>query len=58
MAPPQKHVGLCTESPSLSHCASTPGKALKGIVVLVADVLEDMLVAKETPPAPLVSSTS
>ena len=49
----QEHVGLCTEFPSLSHLAGTPGKALIGIVALVTGVLEDMAKSKETPPAPL-----
>jgi predicted HicB family RNase H-like nuclease len=48
-----EHVGLCTEFPSLSHLADTPGKALKGIVALVIAVLEDMSKSKETPPMPL-----
>ena len=49
----QEHIGLVAEFPSLSWLAATPSEALAGITKLVADVLADMVKAKETPPVPL-----
>ena len=37
-----EYVGLCAEFMSLSHLASTPEKALRGIRKVVADVVEDL----------------
>ena len=48
----QEHVGLCAEFPSLSHLAAQPADALRGIVDLVSDVLEDIEKAGEVPPEP------
>ena len=48
-------VGLCAEFPSLSHLASTPEKALRGIRKVVADVIEDMRDNGESVPEPLSS---
>ncbi|HEY4241053.1 MAG TPA: toxin-antitoxin system HicB family antitoxin [Kofleriaceae bacterium] len=49
----QEHVGLCAEFPSLSHLAPSVNAALAGIMDLVRDVIDDMVKAKEEPPAPL-----
>ena len=48
-----EHVGLCTEFPSLSWLAPTPGGALRGVRQLVAEVVADMAANGETAPAPL-----
>ncbi|OHB76097.1 MAG: hypothetical protein A2Z25_09030 [Planctomycetes bacterium RBG_16_55_9] len=48
-------VGLCAEFPSLSHLASTPEKALRGIRRIVGDVIEDMQANGESVPEPLSS---
>jgi len=48
-------VGLCAEFPSLSHLASTPEKALRGIRKVVAEVTEDMQANGESVPEPLSS---
>ncbi len=48
-------VGLCTEFPSLSWLASTPEKALKGIVSVVKDCIVDMINNSEE--IPLAIST-
>ena len=50
-----KYVGLCAEFPSLSHLASSPEKALRGIRKVVADVIEDMQANGESVPEPLSS---
>jgi predicted HicB family RNase H-like nuclease len=47
--------GLCVEFPSLSYLASTQQKALRGIVKVVAEVVEDMAANKESIPQPLNS---
>lgn len=49
----QEHVALCAEFPSLSYLADKPTKALKGLMDLVADVVEDMKANNETIPEPL-----
>jgi predicted RNase H-like HicB family nuclease len=49
----QEHVGLCTEPPSSSWLAETPGEALNGITQLVVDVLEEMAKHKEPIPEPV-----
>lgn len=49
----QEHVGLVAEFPSLSWLAPTAGEALDGITRLVAEVVDDMVKNKETPPEPL-----
>jgi predicted RNase H-like HicB family nuclease len=38
----QDYVGLCNELPSLSHLASSPEVALRGIRKLVVVVIRDM----------------
>ncbi len=48
-----EHVGLCTEFPSLSWLASTPGGALRGIRQLVAEVVADLEAGGEPVPEPL-----
>ena len=48
-------VGLCAEFPSLSHLASSPESALRGIRKVVAEVVEDMEANGETVPEPLSS---
>ena len=50
-----QYVGLCAEFPSLSYLASTPQKALSGILKVVAEVVEDMAANNETIPEPLNS---
>lgn len=45
-----EYVGLCVEFPSLSFIASTPERAMSGIVWLVADALHDMKKSGEEPP--------
>ena len=48
-------VGLCAEFPSLSYLASTPEKAIQGILKVVADVVKDMEVNGESVPEPIHS---
>jgi predicted HicB family RNase H-like nuclease len=48
-------VGLCAEYPSLSYLASTPQKALNGIIKVVAEVVKDMASNNESIPEPLNS---
>lgn len=48
-----EYVALCAEFPSLSFLASTQDKALKGIVELVGEVIQDMASSGEDLPAPL-----
>ena len=50
-----EYVGLCAEFMSLSHLASTPEKALRGIRKVVADVVEDLAGNGEAVPEPLNS---
>jgi predicted HicB family RNase H-like nuclease len=46
-------VGLCAEFPSLSYLASTPEKAVGGIIRVVDDVIKDMKKNGESIPEPL-----
>ena len=46
-------VGLCAEFPSLSYLAPTPEKAVRGILDVVKDVVNDMSKHKEPIPEPL-----
>ena len=48
-------VGLCAEFPSLSYLASTPEKAIQGILKVVADVVKDMEANDEPVPEPIYS---
>ena len=48
-----QHVGLCAEFPSLSYLASTPEKAIRGILKVVADVVQDMQAHDEPVPEPI-----
>jgi len=48
-------VGLCAEFPSLSYLASTPEKAIQGILKVVADVVKDMEANDESVPKPIYS---
>ena len=48
-----EHVGLCAEFPSLSWLAATPEAALKGIRLVVSDVVADMDASGEAIPTPL-----
>ena len=48
-------VGLCVEFPSLSYLASSPQKALSGIMNVVEEVVKDMIDNNETIPEPLNS---
>ncbi len=49
----KEYVGSCVEFPSLSWLAETPEAALKGIRIVVHEVLMDMINNDETPPQPL-----
>jgi len=49
----QECVGTCAEFPSLSHLAGSKAEALRGIVELVADIVEDMQASGEPVPAPI-----
>ena len=51
----KQHVGLCAEFPSLSYLASSPEKAIRGILNVVADVVKDMQSNNETVPEPICS---
>ena len=46
-------MGLCAEFPSLSYLASTPEKAIRGILKVVADVVKDMQANDEPVPEPI-----
>jgi len=48
----QEFVALCAEFPSLSWLADSHEKALKGLVKLVGEVIEDMLASGEKVPEP------
>jgi len=48
-------VGLCVEFPSLSYLASSPQKALNGIMKVVEEVVKDMTDNNETIPEPINS---
>ena len=50
-----QHVGLCAEFPSLSYLASSPEKAIRGILKVVADVVADMQANNESVPEPICS---
>ncbi len=50
-----EYVALCAEFPSLSFLADGNAKALKGMVQLVGEVVEDMLDTGETVPTPLAT---
>ncbi|MDR2945927.1 MAG: toxin-antitoxin system HicB family antitoxin [Candidatus Adiutrix sp.] len=49
----REFVGLCAEFPSLSWLAEDQGKALKGIVSLVMETVDDMRNDNEALPEPL-----
>jgi predicted HicB family RNase H-like nuclease len=49
----EEYVALCAEFPSLSWLAAEPEAALRGIRLVVAEVVADMRTAGETPPEPL-----
>lgn len=49
----QEYVGLCAEFPSLSWLADSAEGALKGILKLVKEIVEDMLSNGETVPQPI-----
>ena len=48
-----EYVGLCAEFPSLSWLTKTPEEALKGIRLVVCDVVSDMKKNAEAIPEPL-----
>jgi len=48
----QEFVALCAEFPSLSWLADSHERALKGLVKLVGEVIEDMSASGETVPEP------
>ena len=49
----QEYVASCLEFPSLSHLAKTQSAALKGIIKLIDDIVEDMKKNHEPIPAPI-----
>nr|WP_273724368.1 hypothetical protein [Bartonella sp. AU18XJBT] len=49
----EEYVGLCAEFPSLSWLDAQAEKALKGIMDLVSEVVEDMQHNGEEVPVPL-----
>lgn len=48
-----EYVGLCTEFPSISWLAPTPGEALAGIIELVNGTLVDLQESGEPVPEPV-----
>lgn len=52
-----EHVALCAEFPSLSYLADDPAKALRGVVKLIGEVVEDMAENGEKIPAPISGKT-
>ena len=50
-----EHVATCLEFPSLSWLAPLPDEALRGLQVLLGDVVRDMAERNESIPAPLTS---
>jgi len=48
-----EHIALCAEFPSLSYLAKSPTAALKNIVKLVEEVVDDMAANGEQIPTPL-----
>jgi len=48
-----EYVSLCAEFPSLSWLAPTPEDALKGLRILVHDVVADLLKNEEPVPEPI-----
>ena len=48
-----EHLALCTEFPSLLYLAAKPTDALKNMVKLVGEVVEDMAANNEPIPTPL-----
>lgn len=48
-----EHLALCAEFPSLSYLAANPTVALKNMVKLVGEVVEDMAANGEPIPMPL-----
>ena len=48
-----EYVGLCTEFPSISWLAPDPEQALKGVRLVVADVVADLKESGEQIPEPL-----
>jgi len=51
----QEYVGLCAEFPSLSHLASSPEAALRGVRRLVAGVVRDLRRSHEGIPEPIAT---
>lgn len=49
----REHVGLCAEFPSLSWLALKADEALRGIVKLVREAVDDMVKSKEPVPEPM-----
>lgn len=52
-----EHVALCAEFPGLSYLAKTPERALKNMMKLVEEVVEDMQANGEEVPEPLSEKT-
>ena len=48
-----EHLALCAEFPSISYLAKSPTIALKNLVELVGEVVEDMTANDEPIPMPL-----
>jgi predicted HicB family RNase H-like nuclease len=49
----QEHIGLCAEFPSLSWLDADPAEALRGIMRVVAETVDDMRTRGERVPEPL-----
>ena len=52
-----EHVALCAEFPGLSFLADKPVDALRGLVRLVGEVMEDMAENGEPIPEPLAKKS-
>ena len=50
-----EHVALCAEFPSLSFLADDPTKAMRGMVKLIGEVVEDMAENDEKIPEPIAA---
>ena len=51
----QEYVALCAEFPSLSFLADDQAEALRGMINLVGEVVEDMAINNENIPQPIAA---
>ncbi len=54
----RQYVGLCAEFPGLSWLADSAADAMAGIRRVVAGVVDDIIAAGQSPPAPGSSQSS